>query len=46
LCLETPGTMQKESAQSDHPVWGKRRKRAEILAYFVIDLKWLNLTTF
>ena len=46
LCLEMPGTMQKESAQFDHTVRRKRLKRAEILQYFDIDLKWQNLTTF
>ena len=34
LCLETPGTMQKESAQSDHPVQRKLPKCSEILGYF------------
>jgi hypothetical protein len=28
LCLKMPGTMSKESAQSDHPVLRKRQKRA------------------
>ena len=28
LCLKTPGTMQKESAQSDHPILRKRPKSA------------------
>ena len=28
LCLKTPGTMQKESAPSDHPVQRKRPKRS------------------
>ena len=46
FCLETPGTMQKESAKSDHPVRRKNLKRAKILGYFVIDPKWQNLTTF
>ena len=33
LCLEMPETMQKESAQSDHPTERKHPKHAEILAF-------------
>ena len=38
--------MQKESAQSDHPAWRKRSKRAQILGYFDIGPKQQNRTTF
>ena len=31
LCLKTPGTMQKESDQSDHPVLRKRPNREELV---------------
>ena len=33
FCLQTPGTMQKESGQSDHPVKGNPLKHAETLGY-------------
>ena len=46
LCLEMPGTMRKESAQSDHPVQRKRPEREKILRYFDICLKQQNWTVF
>ena len=46
LCLKTPDSIQKESAQSDHPIQGKRPKRAEILGYFYVGPNLLNPTTF
>ena len=33
LYLRMPGTMQKESAQSDHPAWRKRSKCGPILLF-------------
>ena len=41
-----PGSMQKESAQSDNPAKRKRPKCAEMLGYFDIGLKQKNWTTF
>ena len=46
LYLKTPGTMQKESDQSDHPVMRKRPKCAVLLEYFDVGLKEQNRTTF
>jgi hypothetical protein len=34
LCPETPGTMRKESAQSDHPAQRKRLKCGPILLVY------------
>jgi hypothetical protein len=39
LCPDTPGTIQKESDQSDNPVLRKRSKHAEVLKYFDFSLK-------
>jgi hypothetical protein len=46
LCLKTPGIMQKESVQSDHPALRKRSKHAVLLEFFEVGLKQPNLTTF
>ena len=46
LCLKMPDSMQKESAQSDHPIQRKRPKHAEILGYFGVGPNLLNPTTF
>jgi hypothetical protein len=44
--FKKPGSMQKESVQSNHPAWRKRPKCAEILGYFDVGQKHQNLTTF
>jgi hypothetical protein len=46
LRLTTPDSLQKESAQSDHPALRKRPKYAEILGYFNVVQKQQNQTTF
>ena len=46
LCLKTPDSMQKESAQSNHPTWRKRPKCAQILRYYDVGPKQQNRTTF
>ena len=46
LCLKKPDSLQKESAQSDHPAKRKRSKCAEILGYFAGGPKLQNSTTF
>jgi hypothetical protein len=41
-----PDPMQKESAQSDHPIGRKRPKRAQLLVYFSVCPNQKNWTTF
>jgi hypothetical protein len=46
LYLRMPGTLQKESAQSDHPAWRKRSKRGPILLFQNIPIFMYVLDVF